>query len=341
MDPQSGSELLKRKAPPRARPRPVLHRRGARPGRGAAIRRLFPAHEWPTWAAILGCYGGWALAVWSYPALGPLGFAVIGGYLIALNSSLQHEAVHGHPTRSRALNEAAVFWTLNLVVPYRRFLSIHLKHHHDERLTDPYDDPESHYLAEGDWRRTPPLMRALLRINGTLAGRLLLGPWLGTYALWRGDLKTAMRGGREGRAVVDAHLRNALSAAAVLWFVSAVGGMSVWEYVLFGVWPGYALLMLRTYAEHRAAEAPGARTAIVEAEPIFGFLFLNNNLHAVHHARPTEPWFRLPAIWRAERDQVLAQNGGYHIQGYRELARRWLFTRREPIAHPFMRRTPK
>ncbi|MBR7508578.1 fatty acid desaturase, partial [Mycobacterium tuberculosis] len=71
--------------------------------------------------------------------------------------SLQHEALHGHPTRSGWLNELLVSLPLGLFYPYRRYKHLHLKHHADERLTDPYDDPESYYRALGDWDKLPDL----------------------------------------------------------------------------------------------------------------------------------------------------------------------------------------
>ncbi len=297
--------------------------------------------EWPTWAMIACCYALWAAALAWHQVLGPLGFAVIGGYAIALHASLQHEALHGHPTRSAAWNEALVFLPLNLLLPYRRFRETHLKHHRDERLTDPYDDPESWYLAEGDWRRASPVMRALLSVNATLAGRLLFGPWLSVYGLCRADWREVWAvetAPTRRRRLVGAWARHAVGATLATALIVGVAGVHPLFYLLCGVWPGYALLMLRTYAEHRAAERPGERTAIVEAEPILGLLFLNNNLHAVHHAHPTVPWYRLPGIWRRQRDQVLAANGGYFINGYRAVLWRWLLRRREPVAHPMMRR---
>ena len=303
--------------------------------------RRFGLREWPTWLVLIGCYALWAAALTWHEALGPAGFAVFGGYAIALHASLQHEALHGHPTRSAAWNEALVFLPLNLLLPYRRFRETHLKHHRDERLTDPYDDPESWYLAEGEWRAANPVMRALLLVNATLAGRLILGPWLSVYGLCRSDwleVWAAETSPRRRRRLIGAWARHAVGAALTLTLVAGVAGMPPLLYLLCGVWPGYALLMLRTYAEHRAAERTEERTAIVEAEPLLGLLFLNNNLHAVHHAHPTLPWYRLPEIWRRRREQVLAANGGYVLNGYREVLWRWLIRRREPVAHPIMRR---
>lgn len=298
-------------------------------------------YEAPTWAMLAICYGMWVGAVLYHDVIGAPGCILILGYAIALHASLQHEALHGHPTRNALVNEALVFPSLMLLLPYRRFKETHLQHHNDERLTDPYDDPETWYVAEGDWRSASPALRALLTVNGTLAGRLLIGPWLSVYGLWRTDLRAVLDPAtpeRRRNRLIGAYARHLAGVALVMAFVVGVAGMHPLTYLLVGVWPGYALLMLRTYAEHRAALAPGHRSAIVEAEPVFGLLFLNNNLHAVHHARPTVPWYELPAIWRREREETLARNGGYFINGYRAILAQWLFRRREPTPHPFLRR---
>ena len=47
-------------------------------------------------------------------------------------------------------------------------------------------------------------------------------------------------------------------------------------------------------------------------------LLLNNNLHAVHHALPQVPWYRLPAEY-ARRDELLRRNGGYRYRSYGEV----------------------
>ena len=47
-----------------------------------------------------------------------------------------------------------------------------------------------------------------------------------------------------------------------------------------------------------------------------------------------EAWWRLPAYWRANRERLLAHNGGYFLSGYGEIARRWLFAPVFAPAHP-------
>ncbi len=63
------------------------------------------------------------------------------------------------------------------------------------------------------------------------------------------------------------------------------------------------------------------RTAVVEASWPFGLLFLNNNLHALHHARPTIPWYDLPDVYAREQADITERNGGLVYKGYREVAR--------------------
>ena len=102
------------------------------------------------------------------------------------------------------------------------------------------------------------------------------------------------------------------------------------------MWPAISLTQLRTFAEHRAAPAVGGRSAVVCSGPLFSLLFLNNNLHAVHHAVPGLAWYRLPALWRARRECFEKVNGGYVFAGYDDLARRYLLGPRGPVPHPFL-----
>src|SRR5918994_2082157 len=130
-------------------------------------RRKIQAIEWPTVFLILTCYAAWAgAAVFfsTYPIVALVGL----GVLLAMQSSLMHEAAHGHPTRKGWVNELLVGLPIGLVYPYRRFKSLHLRHHADERLTDPFDDPESYYLASRDLRSLGPAIRWLLAANNTL-----------------------------------------------------------------------------------------------------------------------------------------------------------------------------
>ena len=245
-------------------------------------------------------------------------------------SSLQHEVLHGHPFRSRMLNEALVFPALNLAVPYERFRDTHLAHHHDPALTDPYDDPESNYHDPAVWARMSRPLRALCRINNTLLGRMLVGPAFGTWTFVLSDLAAARAG---DRSVTRAWALHALGLVPVGLWLMTVASMPVWAFLL-AYYLSYSLQKIRGFLEHRAHEAARARTVIIEDRGPLAFLFLNNNLHVVHHMHPTVPWYRLPATYRANREHYLRRNEGYLYRSYAEIFALYFLRAKEPVPHP-------
>lgn len=296
-------------------------------------RRIRPI-EWPTWICLIAVHVGWGGVLLLYPILGAW-IILPGVVIVAFHSSLQHEILHGHPTRYPVVNELLVSLPLGLLIPYRRFKALHLRHHNDSRLTDPYDDPETWYLAERDWDQISPLFRPLLWANGTLAGRVVIGPWLMIWGFLRADFRHLGQGCAEVRGAWFRHLPGVVGVLTLVH----LSGMPVWLYVLGMGVPALSLLSVRTFIEHRAASHPAGRSVVLEAGLFWRLLFLNNNLHRVHHEAPSLPWYDLPTRWQAERDRILRENGGYFIPGYGAVARRWLFSRREPMVHPLMRKT--
>jgi fatty acid desaturase len=280
------------------------------------------------------CYALWAMATAFYHVIGPLLLLILTAPLVTLHSSLQHEALHGHPTRSTALNEALVFLPLGLLFPYRRFKMLHLRHHNDSALTDPYDDPESFYYAMADWHGLPAALQKVLDFNNTFFGRFLIGPLVMFVGFLGRDLQLIGAGERN---VLRAWLHHALGLAFVLVWAIDVCGIPPWLYGLCA-YLGLSILNLRTFAEHQAHEVVGGRTVIVEASPVFGLLFLNNNLHYVHHENPRVAWYNLPALYQANREAFLAANESYSFKGYGEMIRRYLFHTKSPVPHPFLRR---
>jgi fatty acid desaturase len=290
--------------------------------------------EWPTLGLLVGCYTVWLLATVFYQEIGALLLILIVAPLVTLHSSLQHEALHGHPTRTAALNEALVFLPLGLLFPYRRFKMLHLRHHNDAQLTDPYDDPESFYFALADWHRLPAWLQTILDLNNTLLGRMLIGPLVMFAGFLARDLQLIAAGDRE---ILRAWLYHVAGIAVVLVWVTAFCGVPVWLYAL-GAYLGLSILNVRTFAEHQAHELPGGRTVIVEASPVLGLLFLNNNLHYVHHENPRVPWYKLPMLYRSNRAAFLAANESYSFRGYGEMIRLYLLHPKSPVPHPFLRR---
>ena len=242
--------------------------------------------EWPTLALLLACYAGWGLSIFWLAALWlPLGFVSVTVF-IALHSSLTHEMVHGHPFENASANEALAFPCLGLLVPFRRFQDLHLAHHQDNNLTDPYDDPESNFLDPEVWALQSRLAQRVLMFNNTLLGRILIGPAIGFVSFVRADIRE-MRAGN--KAVRLAWVLQVPSVALVLSFVW-LSSMPVWTYLLAAYF-GYGIIKIRTFLEHRAHERCSGRTAIVEDRGFLAFLFLNNNLHVVHHMHPKVPWY--------------------------------------------------
>lgn len=300
-------------------------------------RALAPKIEWPTALLAIACYAAWAaVGVFLWPAYPLLALALLT-ITVALQSSLMHEVLHGHPTRNAALNEAFVFLPIGLAWPYRRFKWLHLRHHADERLTDPFDDPESYYQALWRHEELPRSMKLLLQVNNTMVGRFVLGPWLSIVGFVLSDWKLLAEG--DG-AVRIAWLLHAAGLVPVLAIIVFAFDMPLWLYILVPAWIGQSIIAIRTFAEHQWSEHPEGRTIIVERSPL-SFLFLNNNLHFVHHKSPTVAWYRLPRLFRERREEWVSRNNGYVVPNYFALLKTYAFRAKEPVVHPALRRAPE
>lgn len=289
-----------------------------------------PASEWPTVLVLAATYLLWGLGTTVLWDLSPLIAILVVAVASAQFSSLQHEVLHGHPTPDQHVNHAMVFPALAFFYPYLRFRDTHLAHHHDPNLTDPYDDPESNYLDPAVWARLSPPLRGLLRFNNTLFGRMLVGPAIGFAVFVRGDIRLIRAGDR--RVLLAWVLHGAGLVLVLVWLVS-VGKMPVWAW-LVSSYLSASLLKIRTFLEHRAHEAFRARTVVIEDRGPLALLFLNNNLHVVHHMHPAVPWHRLPAIYRANRDHYLRRNDAYLYKNYIEIFRRHFLRAKDPVPHP-------
>lgn len=202
--------------------------------------------------------------------------------LLTLFSSLQHELLHDHPFRRRIFNDMLGSVPLGVIMPYLRFRDTHLEHHRDTHLCDPYDDPESWCQMRSDWEKRGRFSKRLFNFNNTLAGRMLIGPVIGMtgFVLW--DLKRIGAGQQHIAWKWLVHFATLVLLVTLLGFFVTI---SVWMY-LVTAYLGMSLLMVRTFLEHQADEKARGRSVIIEARGLFSFLFLNNSLHAVHHAHP-------------------------------------------------------
>ena len=297
----------------------------------AAHCERIAAVEVPTLLLILATYGGWLAATYAYGRwpLAIVAPAVV--VLITLHSSLQHEILHGHPTRRPLVNRLLGIVPLSFWLPYVRYRQAHLAHHTDERLTDPLEDPESYYWTPEAWARLGPITRAILQVQQTLAGRILVGSFWRIGMFLRAELRAGLRNEDGLRAIWLEHLLWCLPV--VLW-LEVVCGMPIWLYVCAMVIPANGILLIRSFAEHRAQPEVRERIALVEGSWVLGPLFLFNNLHALHHEAPMIPWYQYHARYRRDRDRLIAENGGLVYHSYFDVARRFLFHWHDAPQHP-------
>ncbi len=280
-------------------------------------------YEGPTWVLAVLIYAAWIALTLLHARLAWWVVLPLGAIITAWHASLQHETIHAMARVPRVVRTCLAWPPLGLGYPYALYHREHRKHHRNEIITDPVCDPETFYHSAAQWRRYHPLLRAIFLANQTLAGRITIGAPLRLWSLAAGELRRLRSGDRSN---VRDWIFHALAVALLFAYVCGIAHMPWWQYVVLIALPGLSLSMLRSFIEHRAADEPGHRTAIVENDFPFGLLFLYNNLHAVHHHAPSLPWYKIRRRWLSGRDEILARNGNFHLPGYRAVARRWLFS---------------
>jgi fatty acid desaturase len=283
--------------------------------------------EWPTWALIASIYGLWLIALIWYamdPGLAPV---LLLSVVCAWYMSLQHELVHGHPTGFAWLNRLLGLLPLAVWYPFDIYRDSHLAHHRDELLTFPDADPESNYIDPADFARCSAPLRALLVAQRTALGRLCITPGFTIFHLVRPMLSA--RYWRDG-ARVWTWVQHLGLLAGLLWAVQAATGMPLEVYLAIG-YAALGLACMRSLYEHRPAARPAHRIVVNEAGWFWRLLYLNNNYHAVHHARPGLPWYAIPAAYEAGRERFVNGTGGFLIPGYNRFFLRHLF---KPVDAP-------
>ncbi|MDF2912606.1 MAG: fatty acid desaturase [Pantoea agglomerans] len=234
--------------------------------------------ELPTWLLIGVIYGGWFAVMLNAQTLGRLPATLLLIGFTGWYMSLQHELIHGHPTRWPRVNQ--LFGTLPLAVwyPYGLYRDSHLAHHRNHTLTD-----------AARWAKLPRWQQQLIHLRNTFLGRLLLGPLLDVAATFGGMWQALRRGDRSAIAMWLLH--GAL--LALLFFWMARQGFSPLWYL------------------------PLARSVNNEAAWPWRMLFLNLNYHSVHHDLPGVPWYGLRRLYLRDREHYYQRNHGFRVAGYR------------------------
>ncbi|MFV2033960.1 MAG: fatty acid desaturase, partial [Halocynthiibacter sp.] len=137
-------------------------------------------------------------------------------------------------------------------------------------------------------------------------------------------------------AVLRGWLWHILGVGLVLIWLAAFGQMPLWLYMI-AAYCGLSLLKIRTFLEHRAHEHARGRTVIVEDRGPLALLFLNNNLHAVHHIHPAVAWYQLPGLYARNRARYLGRNESYLYRSYGEIFRKHLLRTKDAVPHPLWR----
>ncbi|MFV2038607.1 MAG: fatty acid desaturase [Acidimicrobiales bacterium] len=284
--------------------------------------------EWPTLILAVAIYGSWLAVVLGHRYLAWWAIVPLLAIIVAWHGSLQHELLHGHPFRSRRANTALASVPLGVRLSYEVYRRDHLRHHSDEILTDPRADIESYYMTADSWQRMSGVGRALVMFHQTLLGRLLIGPLMADFVVWRDQLREIRAGDRRVALWLARHL---LLATILLVFVFAVAGVPVWIYLLGAVYLGHSLSLVRSYCEHRWVPGDATKSAVVRAGPFFGLLFLHNNIHHAHHAKPRAAWYTLPALSVSIGSDDAARAGAGFYKGYWRVFARYLV---RPFDHP-------
>lgn len=290
--------------------------------------------ELPTWLLIIAIYTGWFATLAYWRTLGLLPATVLLIWFTAWYLSLQHELIHGHPTRFPRLNQ--LFGTLPMAVwyPYGLYRDSHLAHHRNEHLTVPVDDPESYYFTEESWARFAPWQKRIIHLRNTFLGRLLLAPLLDIVQ----TLESAVAAFRQLhlRAMMMWLVHGVLLVGLFVW-MRHVGFSPVW-FVLAVSYPALALTKVRSFLEHRAADDPLARSVINEAGIFWQVLFLNLNYHSVHHDLPGVPWYGLKALYQQNRAVYQQRNHGFVVKGYGQWLRQFWDQAVDVTVHPGIKR---
>ena len=191
-----------------------------------ALARSFTAiTEWPTWLLLIGVYAGWFAVMFASHWLGLWLSTVLLIPLVTLWLSVQHELLHGHPTRSPLINKLLGYAPFAVWYPYTLYRDSHLLHHNDEDLTLPGIDPESRYLNRHQWDNSSLFKRGVHWLTKTLLGRFLLASPLAIARLARHQLQRLPQ-------VWPMWLAHGGVTILMLSFIDRYSAIPVWHYLL-------------------------------------------------------------------------------------------------------------
>ncbi|MBF0280409.1 MAG: fatty acid desaturase [SAR324 cluster bacterium] len=283
--------------------------------------------EWQTWGLILMTYTAWGLLINFWSVLPFWLILPIGACIVALHNSIQHEAIHNHPTHSKTWNSIIAGIPVNLWRPYGIYRDTHLQHHQNQNITFTREDPESYYVSPENWEKMGKFHQLFRVFFNTFPGRIIFGPAYLMLKFFWNEIKALGKSKNQYMNYWKIQILACIPVILWFWFCK----VPFWQYFLLAIYPGESLSLIRSFAEHRAAEQVFHRIAIVESNLFFSLLFLNNNLHCVHHWKQDLPWYELPEYFQKNRHVILNMNDNYYFKGYAEIFKNYW---NKPWIHP-------
>ncbi len=191
-----------------------------------ALAHSFTARtEWPTWFLLIGVYAGWFSVMLASPRLGVWLSTLLLIPLVTLWLLVQHELLHGHPTRSLLVNKLLGYAPFAVWYPYRLYRDSHLLHHNDEDLTLPGIGPESRYLNQSQWDNSAVFKRGVHWLTKTVSGRFLLAAPLAIGRLGRHEFRRLPQ-------VWPMWVCHGAMTLLMLSFIAHYSALPVWQYLL-------------------------------------------------------------------------------------------------------------
>ena len=274
--------------------------------------------EWPTFVLIVTIYSTWLSTLIFWEHLGSALSCVILALITSWYMSLQHELLHGHPTRWDALNRLFGLFPFAVFYPYDLYKQQHLLHHQDAQLTDPVLDTQSNYIDVAAWQNLSTFYQFYYWSNRTLLGRMILGPLFSIIFIFKHLFKAFVQFKLRDMWMWTQHV---ILLGTLFYLLANVFHFPVGLYFLSAYF-ALSIALIRSFYEHRPAITPEHRTVINEAEIIFRILFLDNNYHLIHHDLPHVPWFYLRKVFLQHKYEYIERNHAFYYTGYLQIFRK-------------------